>query len=145
MRELDKLVAEIGYKNACQILEKHKCQVCQVETVLTIVANRGVHHLPENLVSGELFFASEGNLDFSSDESIQKEHEKVLSAVAEKLKSKNWESVYLVPFGPNTLSMQIKLLVYRITRLETKDLFYTDNGKYVVLDINTRELIVNSG
>ena len=145
MSKLDKLVAQIGYEKACQILEEHCTNLSTLEDTLTIVVNRGVHHMPEEYAIGEVYFASEGNLDFSSKESVQSEHERVLSDVAQKLKSRRWRRVYLVPFGPNTLSMQIKLLVYRITRIETHDLFYAGDGEYFCLYINQRDLIIGAG
>ena len=144
MSKLNKLVTQIGYEKACQILEEHYADLSTSEDTLTIVVNRGVHHMPEEYAIGELYFASDGNLDFSSKESVHSEHERVLSNVAKKLKSRRWRRVYLVPFGPNTLSMQIKLLVYRITRIETKDLFYAGDGEYFCLDIKQRDLIIDA-
>lgn len=83
------------------------------DDILTIVANEGVHHLPEEYRRGTVFVASRGSLDFSTPESIRDEFEDVLRDTARVLKSHDWRRVYLVPFGPTTLSMQLKLLVYR--------------------------------
>ena len=145
MSDLNRLLSQIGHKRACQILEEHYANTNLAEDILTIVVNRGVHHMPKEYAIGEVFYASDGNLDFSSNASIHSEHERVLSRVAQKLKSKKWNQVNLIPFGPNTLSMQIKLLVYRITRIETKDLFYAGSGKYLWLEIRQRDVIVDSG
>lgn len=145
MSKLNRLVAQIGDEKACQILEEHSANSDSPENTLTIIVNRGVHHMPKEYAIGEVYFASDGNLDFSSKASVHSEHERVLSGVAQKLKSKRWQRVYLVPFGPNTLSMQIKLLVYRITRIETQDLFYVGGGEYFCLDIKQRDLIIDSG
>ncbi|MDE0246113.1 MAG: hypothetical protein OXM59_12315 [Gammaproteobacteria bacterium] len=145
MSKLDNLVSRIGYEKACQILEEHSENADSTENTLTIVVNRGVHHLPGEYAKGEVYFASEGNLDFSSKGSVRAEHERVLSRVAQILKKKRWHRIYLIPFGPNTLSMQIKLLVYRITRIETQDLFYAGGGEYFCLDIRQRDIIIDAG
>ncbi len=143
MSNLDDLVAQLGYDQACEILLQHtELDEINQADVLTIVANRGVHHVPKNKLRGEIFYASEGNLDFSSQITVRSEIEKVLSNIARKLKSQNWKRIYIVPFGPNTLCMQIKLLVYRITRIESVDLFYTGSGEYIELEIRQRDIIV---
>ena len=66
MSKINKLVTQIGYEKACQILEEHYADLSTSEDTLTIVVNRGVHHMPEEYAIGELYFASDGNLDFSS-------------------------------------------------------------------------------
>ena len=143
MSNLDDLVAKLGYDQACEILLQHTelGEITQTN-VLTIVANRGVHYVPKNNLRGEIFYASEGNLDFSSQVTVHSEFKNVLSNIARKLKSQNWKRIYIVPFGPNTLCMQIKLLVYRITGMESVDLFYTDSGEYIELEIKQRDIIV---
>ncbi|NEQ41007.1 MAG: hypothetical protein F6K40_34270 [Okeania sp. SIO3I5] len=75
---------------------------------------------------------------------MEKEFNKILIKVAEKLKSKPWKKVYLVPFGPAVLSMQIKLLVYRILYIETVDFLYAGHGVYYDLDINLRLIAAQS-
>ena len=144
MEELDKLVADVGYTTAVRVLSRHARRAQSEDNVLTIVVNQGVHNVPEDLICGELFHASVGNLDFSSRESVHSEFRSVLSNVARKLKSKAWKEVYILPFGPSTLSMQIKLLVYRVTRIESTDLFYMGGSEYFGLVINQREIIVDS-
>ena len=111
---------------------------------LTIVVNAGVHHLPNSLCRGDVYLASEGSLDFSSSESVSSEIKRVLNGVARKLKERNWQLVYLVPFGPTNLSMLIKLLVFRVTHIETIDVFHAGKGMYQDLEINLRALIVEA-
>ena len=113
------------------------------DDVLTVIVNAGVHHLPEKLKRGEVFIASEGSLDFSSQESIEKEFTRITSNVAKKLKERDWRRIYLVPFGPANLSMLIKLLVYRVTHVETIDIFYVD-GQYREINIQLRPLVVDA-
>lgn len=110
---------------------------------LTIIANAGVHHLPEQLLRGQVFKASEGTLDFTSQESTTQEFEMIVKKVAAKLKERDWKRIYLIPFGPANLSMLLKLLVYRVTHIETIDVFYYD-GEYRELNIQIRPLIVDA-
>lgn len=110
---------------------------------LTIIANAGVHHLPEKLLRGQVFTASEGTLDFTSQESTTQELKEVVNKVAAKLKERDWKKIYLIPFGPTNLSMLLKLLVYRVTHIETIDVFYY-NGEYREIDIQIRPLIVEA-
>ena len=83
-------------------------------------------------------------MDFSSIDTVSVEFKAILSGLTEKLKSKKWKRIHIIPFGPCALSMQIKLLVYRITRIESVDVFYLGEGEYVDLKINQRNIIVGS-
>jgi hypothetical protein len=112
--------------------------------VLTIIVNEGVHPSSPLHNNGEVYIASRGNIDFSSKEVVEKEFVEILIGVAKKLKSKPWKKVYLVPFGPAVLSMQIKLLVYRILYMETIDFLYAGQGDYYDLDINLRIIATTS-
>jgi hypothetical protein len=98
------------------------------DNVLTIVSNAGVHPYHALHKRGEVYVASEGSLDFSSKESAVAEIESVLLRVAKKLKEKRWNRVYLVPFGPAPLSLQIKSLVNKILDIETIDVLHIGNG-----------------
>ena len=114
------------------------------QDVLTIVTNEGVHHLPDAYRRGVVYVASRGSLDFSSIESIHAAFRHVLSETASVLKSRSWRRVYLVPFGPAPLSMQIKLLVYRVTGLESVDVMHVSHGPRVDVDLSLREIIVSA-
>ena len=70
------------------------------ECTLTLIVNAGAHHLPSKLMRGDVFYASEGSLDFSSQESTEQEFIRIIDRVARKLKERDWEKIYLVPFGP---------------------------------------------
>ena len=142
MSKLDDLIDKIGHEKSCDILAYHLER--QSDDVLTIVANKGVHHLPSECLRGEVYYASEGTLDFSSIEFVKVQYEKILGDVSVILKKRPWKHVYLVPFGHSTLCMQIKLLVFRVTRIETTDLFYDGKGHYSDLCIEQRNLIVSS-
>ena len=138
---LDQIIETIGEKEALSILERHIKN--PATEILTIVANKGVHYLPREIQRGFVHVASQGNLDFSSIHSVEQEYQKILTSLSDVLQSRMWGKIYLVPFGPSTLSMQIKLLVYRITRIETVDVFYDGKGGYFDLSIDQRALIVS--
>lgn len=110
------------------------------EHVLTIVANAGVHPYHALHKRGEIFVASEGTLDFSSKESAVIEIEKTLLRVAKKLKEKRWSRVFLVPFGPAPLSLQIKSVVHKILDIETIDVLHVGEGVHVDICINPRAI-----
>jgi hypothetical protein len=111
---------------------------------MTVIANRGVHHLPDYLIRGELFVLSEGSLDFSTPDSAKKDFEACLKVLSIKLKSKRWKRVYLVPFGPTLLSAFVKLLVFRVTGLETVDIMHMGGGTYADIEIDIRRLILEA-
>jgi len=52
--------------------------------------------------------------------------------------------VYWVPFGPTTLSLQIKILVYRVTSIETIDGLYDGTGGYYELSFSQRGIIAST-
>jgi hypothetical protein len=107
--------------------------------VCTIVANEGVHHFPSHILIGDLFVFSEGMIDMSTEESMHQFLESRLIALSEYLKSKKWKEIYLVISGHPSISLQIKLLVYQITRLTTVDLIYNGTG-YLRLHIDIRKI-----
>jgi len=106
--------------------------------------NIGVHHLPDEYRRGDIFVASEGTIDFSSSDSIRNEFNNILMGVAKKLKSRAWKVVYILPFGPAVLSMQLKLLVYRVCGLESIDIMNVPGADRVEISLNLRQLIIDS-
>ncbi|BAY94370.1 MULTISPECIES: hypothetical protein [unclassified Tolypothrix] len=136
---LQKLGNENFKKEIVNLINKNEEQ-----DVLTIIVNEGVHPNSPDHNHGEVYVASRGNIDFSSKEIVEKEFNQILIGVAKKLKSKPWKKVYLVPFGPAVLSMQIKLLVYRILYIETIDFLYAGHGIYYDLNINLRIIAADS-
>jgi len=110
---------------------------------LTILGNQGVHAIPEEHIHGELYVATQGTLDLSHCDSIKEVYVPILRSLADKLRSKNWEKIYFIPTGPTTLALQIKLLVYHITRMSTIDLFYL-RGNYTEIDLDYRRYLNES-
>lgn len=113
-------------------------------STLTIIANVGVHEIPNTILRGEVYSASEGNWDVSSDDSLHLEVRRILVGVARKLRERPWQIVYLIPTGHPAVSMQIKALVYRALRLNTIDVVYL-NGVYYTLQIDQREVAIEAG
>jgi len=112
------------------------------ENTLTIVSNAGMHPIPEDFVFGELFIASSGNLDFSSVDSVNRELDEIILKIKEKLFEKQWTQIYLLPFGHSILSMNIKMAIFRLLRIETIDIFYFGNGKYGLINRDTRDSLL---
>ena len=112
--------------------------------ILTIVSNEGIHHLPRELRRGTVLAASRGNLPIDDPKKLRTEYEKILKRVAKVLRSKTWSRIYLVPFGHSTLCMLLKLLVYRVTSIETTDLLYDGKGNYHDLQFNIRKLVADT-
>ena len=141
--QLRAVILELGPKRALEILTS--AQNSESGDVLTIISNEGAHRLPSEFRRGMVYAASSGMLDFSTSTRVHEQFDQILERLATLLKSRTWSKVYLVvPFGHATLSMQIKLLVYRITRLETVDLFYDGKGGYFDLELELRPIIVRA-
>jgi len=109
---------------------------------LTIIANGGLHPVPSDYIFGELYVASEGNLDFSDINSVNREIDLILFRLRKVLKAHRWSKIYLIPFGHAIISMNIKMAVYRTLRIETADIFYFGEVKYGVLERDTRQIML---
>jgi hypothetical protein len=140
--QLRAIILELGAARALEILTSARNS--KSDDVLTIIANEGTHHLPSAFQRGMVWTASSGMLDFSSSSRVHQQFDEILERLARVLKSRTWSRIYLVPFGHVALSVQIKLLVYRITRLETVDLFYDGKGGYFDLEMELRPIIVRA-
>ncbi|MDF2457778.1 MAG: hypothetical protein K0S79_194 [Nitrospira sp.] len=106
--------------------------------VLTIIANAGIHPLHPLHERGEIFAASTGNLDFSDEAMANQAINEALRAVARKLKEKRWKRVYIVPFGPAILSMQIKAVVYKVLNIDSIDVLHAGGGIHYDIEIDSR-------
>jgi len=111
---------------------------------LTIIANGGVHPLQDIHKRGEVFFASMGSINFENVETAENEIKAILASVAIKLKSESWNKIYIVPFGPAILSMQIKSLVYKVLNQETVDVLHAGSGIHFDISIDTRKIAISA-
>lgn len=112
--------------------------------ILTIISNGGVHPYHDLHKRGDIFIASEGNIDFSTENSAIRGIEEILVRVSRKLKEKRWRKVYLVPFGPAPLSLQIKSLVHKILDIETIDVLHIGNGRHIDLNLDPRKIAIKA-
>lgn len=113
------------------------------EAILTIVANCGVHIVPAEYLRGEVYCASHGNWDASSQKAVNDEFSRILRELGHKLRERVWKKIYFVPTGHPALAIQIKIFVYRVARINTVDLFY-QSGKYYEIDLNHREIVLGT-
>lgn len=135
LKAVEAYVLEYGEDRLLEMLA-----TTQDDDVLTIVTNAGIHPYHQLHKRGEIFEASVGTLDFSSKESAIVSIESALLRTAEKLKEKRWHRVYLVPFGPAPLSLQIKSLVHKVLDIDTIDVLHIGNGEHVDVEINPRSV-----
>jgi hypothetical protein len=132
------IIREISARRGRQFIEKALFEDAFDEQVLTIVSNTGVHPLPLEEIRGELYVASKGNLDFSDENSVNSELDFIIANLLVKLQEKRWKKIYLLPFGHAVISMNIKMVVFRVLRIETADIFYFGGGKYGLIERDTR-------
>ncbi len=106
---------------------------------LTVVANAGVHTIPPQYLRGEVYEVSRGNWTGSDQAEVTQELIRLLSGLARKLRAHPWQTVYLVPTGHPILTINVKLLVYRLLRLNTIDLYYRE-GIYLEIQLDHRRI-----
>jgi hypothetical protein len=134
---LNEAIAQRGKKRVKTALQSLVLE--SQANILTIIANQGSHKIPAEYLRGEIFVASRGNLDFSSASAIRRQFVAILKKLRGKLQEKHWAIIYLIPTGHPALSIHLKLGVYRISRINTIDIFYY-NGRYFDLDIDVRNV-----
>jgi hypothetical protein len=126
------------------VLEDLLKQSVPEPAVLTIVANVGVHEIPKAYLRGEVYEASRGDWDASTEEALLLELKAILSRLANKLRSNRWKRVYLIPTGHPVLSLQIKAMVYRLLRFNTIDLYHKA-GTYFEINLDQRAIALDAG
>lgn len=138
--EIQQIVDDIGVEAALQILRR---ATPASSKRLTIVADDTMHKIPDSVLEGEVYVFSSGAIDVSSDASLESYLVDRLRALADKLKHDSWLKIRIVYSGHAVLAAQIKLLVYRITHLETEDVAYFGANGYRVVNIAMRGDIVS--
>lgn len=106
--------------------------------VLTIIADQSLHKIPDDLVFGDVYVFSSGNLEAGSDEVVKRELVQRLKALHHFLKSKRWRAVRLIFTGHALLAAHIKLTVYRVLHLDTIDIGYFGKDGYREVSIDFR-------
>ena len=131
---VEKCCSQVGKTRIKSILENQLKRTSRQKTPLTIIANEGLHKIPERFLHGEIYVASKGNFDLSNRISIIRQYAVALARLQRKLNEHPWDGVFLIPTGHPTFALQIKNLVYHVLRIDTIDLFYA-GGKYYELEI----------
>jgi hypothetical protein len=108
--------------------------------ILTVVISEDTHLIPEEIICGEKYVVHKGNLDISDEETLKSQIESALLGLVKKLKEKEWNAIYFIPSGFPELCVMSKLLIYRVTRMDSIDLIYTGGGKYAEMDFDSRTI-----
>ena len=114
------------------------------EKTLTIIADPTMHSIPSELIIGEDFVFSTGNIDTSSDDAVALYLEQRIKALVQKLKESRWNKVRLVYSGHALLPASIKMVVYRVCHLETEDIVYFGKAGYRSVSLDIRRLVSSS-
>lgn len=140
--KLSELIEKYSIKNVRDAVNKQLH--IQTRRELTVVVNFGMHALPENVIRGDAFYFSEGNVDLSED-NVDKTISQLTKRATKFLRGKIWSEVYLIPSGHPLLVVLATLIVYRVTRVNPTILYYV-NGEYfeVKLDVRKDAVGVNS-
>ena len=135
---LDTAVGAAGADRVAEVLTSLARRETLTDT-LTLIANAGVHTIPDRYLHGDIYEVSRGDWAVSTPAEVHEELTRLLQGLAHKLRSHPWRRVYLVPTGHPILTVNIKLLVYRLLRINTMDLYYRA-GQYIEVHIDHRRL-----
>lgn len=107
------------------------------ERTLTVVVNFGMHALPENVMRGDNFYFSEGNLDLSRN-GVNATISDLTKRSVKFLRKKVWNKIYIIPSGHPLLVSLCTLIVYRVTRISPVIVYYVD-GEYIDAEVDVRK------
>lgn len=142
-RLLDKILETTDTEHVAAGLSRILKRDPSEPAVLTIIANAGVHEIPDTYLRGEIYEASYGDWDASTEEALLNQLKTILSRLANKLRSRRWSCVYLIPTGHPVLSLQIKAMVYRLLRFNTIDLYHKA-GTYFEVNLDQRAIALDT-
>ena len=135
---LDTAVGAAGADRVAEVLTSLTRRETLTDT-LTLISNAGVHTIPDRYLHGEIYEVSRGDWAARTPDEVHDELTRLLQGLAHKLRSRPWSQVYLVPTGHPILTVNVKLLVYRLLRINTIDLYYKA-GHYIEVHIDHRRL-----
>jgi hypothetical protein len=141
---LDEALKASGSEQVAAALQNLATRAMRDDEVLTIIANAGVHEIPQRYLRGEVYEASRGNWNATTEEALILELTSILSRLVDKLRSGHWKCVYLIPTGHPILSLQIKAMVYRLLRINTIDLYHKE-GAYFEINLDQRAVALDAG
>lgn len=136
---LDEAVEVAGRQRVAETLQALAGSSMPVDEALTLVANAGVHTIPKAYLRGEVYEVSRGDWLADTRVDLETELNAILERLVRKLRSRRWQTIYLIPTGHPVLTANVKLLVYRILRLNTIDLYHR-SGRYIDVQIDHRRL-----
>ena len=139
-KALDEFIEKHGEAELASLLKEKTSQMNSGEDILTIIANQALHKIPDQYLHGEVYVASEGNVNFVHGVDLKNELLKILQPLKSKLREKSWKRVHLVPTGHPVIALQIKNLVYHVLRLDTIDLCYLQ-GHYCEIEMKRESLL----
>ena len=143
-KEISTLVEEFteafGTEELINLLSS-KLERSATRNVLTIVCDDTLHKIPSDLVDGDLFVFSSGNFDTSSEQAMLHYLEERVLALYAQLNTKTWKRIRLIFSGHAILASTVKLVVYRVTHLETEDVVYFGEHGYLRIHLRLRELL----
>lgn len=113
----------------------------RTEAICTVVVNAGLHKFPESILLGDVYIFTEGNLHLENSDIFHQELSDHLVKLADYISNRKWKKIYLVISGHAVLNMNVKLLIYRLTRLETVDWVYDGQGSYFECHIPVRSIL----
>lgn len=135
---VDRFVSQYSEDELCAYLEK---RISGQYDVLTIIGDRTLHKIQEDLIEGTVFDFNNGSIDASSDDAVKKHMISALMRLYDILKSRNWGKVKLIYSGHALFTAHIKIMVYRILHLDTVDVAFFGADGYRTVSINLREEI----
>lgn len=136
-RELSVLIAKYGRKS---LEDSFRSSESEEGAELTIIVNEGTHHVPTDYLRGEVFVFSRGSFSTAA-RGFELALKSRLRALAKILKSRRWKSVYIVPTGHPVLSMNVMLMVFRVTRLEASIVGYFGDAGYKIIQVAQRPIL----
>lgn len=111
----------------------------------TILVNRGVHHFPDYIFRfPDVFVVYDGSGNLEDEREFSEFVENKLSELAFFLKEKKWSKIDIVISGHSSICMQVKMLVYRVTHIDSTDWVYNGKGQYFPLRIPFRALVTSA-
>lgn len=108
---------------------------------MTIICNAGLHPLPAYLRRGEIFEVTRGNLNFDSEDALRAQIHQALEALITVVRERRPPKIYLIPWGPAAISCLIKHAIYRAIGIETVDVLFMGNGRYIDIESPMRSFV----
>lgn len=141
-KDLIDLIKSHGFEAVAEVV-REKAREYKNDCVCTIIVNEGIHQFPHHILNGDIYIFSRGSMSMDSQVSLESDLLFHINKLAKFLRSKKWVKVYIVISGHAVLCMQVKLAVYRVTRIESTDWVYDGNGRYIEVNIPMRKAIEN--